>query len=130
MLFQDFHDRQCHFGIVGIGPRRIGKDALRDALPDLVEWSKKKFTEGITDGQAVEREQRSAECIHRFIPSLLMSPQYSDSAKNPQFDLDSEAFMKIGNSRNRVPAKGDSVVQNIVDEVSSENLRAFVQALS
>jgi len=38
--------------------------------------------------------------------------------------------MKIGNSRNRVPAKGDSVVQNIVDEVSSENLRAFVQALS
>src|SRR5262245_52470863 len=38
--------------------------------------------------------------------------------------------MKIGSSRNRVPAKRDSVVQNVVDEVSSENLRAFVQALS
>src|SRR5262245_36233779 len=50
MLFQDFHDRQCHFGIVGVAPRRIGKDALRYALPDLVECSKKTFTEGITDG--------------------------------------------------------------------------------
>src|SRR5262245_4679819 len=50
MLFQDFHDGQCHFGVVGIGPRRIGKDALRDALPDFREWPKEPFTKGVADG--------------------------------------------------------------------------------
>jgi hypothetical protein len=49
MLFQDFHDGQCHFGIVGIGPRRIRKEAPQDPLPDLVERTEEPLTKGVAD---------------------------------------------------------------------------------
>jgi hypothetical protein len=49
-LSQNFNDGQGHLGIVSICPRRIGKDAPRNSLPDLVEWSKKSLTEGVANG--------------------------------------------------------------------------------
>src|SRR5262249_7089363 len=64
-LLQNFNDGQRHLGVVSIGPRRIGKLTSCDSLHGFMMWRKESFSKCIANGQAVEREPCSVECIHR-----------------------------------------------------------------